>query len=101
MDSAEIGVFDEGLGEVHLVDIRKRREPGEDIRELFLEILTLGLCRRLVHAVVVRQRGRELPELLGQIEECPSGPSGIVGVEVAVPDQLLELKNSDSGRIDG
>jgi hypothetical protein len=89
-DSGGICVFDQAIVEVYAVDIGDGGEPGEDIGELFLQISPFCVGRRLGWAVIVRQCGRELPKLLGEVEECPGGASGVVGCEIAIADELLK-----------
>ena len=78
MDSIEVGVFDECLGEVDVVDVGEGGEPGEDIGELFFEVFAFGGGWGLVFAVVVCQGGGEFSELFGEVEEGACGASGVV-----------------------
>lgn len=78
LDSCEVCVFDECLGEIDVVDVGEGGEPGEDICELFFEIFAFCFGWGLVFAVVVCQCGGEFSELFGEIEEGSGGASGIV-----------------------
>ena len=100
MDSGEIGVFDEGLGEVYFVDVGEGCEPSEDISELFFEVFAFGGGGGLVLAVVICQRGGEFPKLFGEVEEGARGASGVVGGEIAGSDEFLELIHRDPGGVD-
>lgn len=99
MDSCEVCVFDECLCEVDLVDVGEGGEPGEDIGELFFEVVAFGLGGWFVFAVVVGKCGGEFPELFGEVEEGACGASGVVGGEISIADEFLELGNGDPGGV--
>jgi len=88
------------LGKVNLVDVGEGGKPCEDIGELFFEVVAFGLGGWFVFAVVICQRGGEFSELFCEVEEGASGASGVVGGKVAVPDEFLELGNSDPCGVD-
>ena len=99
LDSCEVGVFDEGLGEVDVVDVCEGGEPGEDIGEFFLEIFSFCLGWGFVFSVVVGEGCGEFAEFFGEVEEGSGGASGVVGGEVAGSDEFLELVDGDSGGV--
>ena len=100
LDSCEVGVLDEGLREVDFVDVGEGGEPSEDIGELFFEVVAFSLGGGFVFAVVVGEGGGEFPELFGEVEEGSCGTSGVVGGEISIADELLELEDGDPGGVD-
>jgi len=78
LDAGEVGVLDEGLGEVDVVDVGEGGEPGEDICEFFFEVFSFGLGWGFVFSVVVGEGCGEFAEFFGEVEEGSGGASCVV-----------------------
>ena len=73
------------LREVDIADVGKRRQPRQDIRELLLEVRPIEFA-----TLAVRDRVRELADLLDEPEIGARCAPRAVGLAIPLEDQALE-----------
>ncbi len=95
-DTIADGVFVECYGEIDVVDVGQRAEPGHDVGEFFDEIFAIAFA-----ACLVSEGGGEFADFFHEPEEGAGRAACGVGGVILVADEFLELADGEIGRCCG